>query len=427
MDVEQTQELDIKRYVHLVLKRRYLFAAVAAVLITAAVAASYVFPPVYEAKTVVSIEKSFLNNVIKNLGATQTIDDKASALSTIMKSRTLVFKVISDLGLDINKMTEAQVEGLIKKTQDKTQITIEFNKSGRKDVDFFMVSFRDRDPRRARDYVNNLVSRYIEENLSGKREDSFGANRFLLDQINHYKDAVAKLDTEIVILKKDRNVMLHDRMLELQKRLDDLLVQYTESHPEVIKARSEMDSLKSKFRTSRKKQPDADDQEKQPAETSATAVAGAAYTKNQIAVLERERDTNKKIYDELAAAYGKSEVSTQAEMQDKAGTFRIVDPAVLPIKPVSPNRIMIILLGIAGGIAGAFGILVALDTFDKSVKTIDVLKGLGIPVLAVIPHIESPADLIKAKRQDAWFYGLSGLFAVLLGAVIVRELLVLLG
>ncbi len=425
--MEQTQELDIKRYVHLVLKRRYLFAATAAVIITTAVITSYVIPPVYEAKTVVSLEKSFLNNVISKIGAIQTVDDKASALSTIMKSRTLVLKVINELVFDSNKMTEAQVEGLIKNTQDKTQITIEFNKSGRKDVDFFTVSFRDRDPRKARDYVNNLVSRYIEENLSGKREDSFGANRFLLDQINHFQETVGKLETEIALLKKDRDVILYERLMELQKRLDNLLVQYTESHPEVIKARSELDFLKSKFRTSRKKQPDTNDQEKQPAETSAAAVARAAYTKNQIAVLERERDTNKKIYDELAAAYGKSEVSTQAGVQDKAGTFRIVDPAVLPIKPVSPNRIMIILLGIAGGIAGAFGILVALDTFDKSVKTIDVLRGLGIPVLAVIPHIESTADLIKAKRQDAYFYGLSGLFAVVLGAVIVRELLVLLG
>lgn len=425
--MEQTQEPDIKRYLHLVLRRRYLFAAVAAAIMTGAVVTSYVIPMVYEAKTVVSIEKSFLNNIIKNIGGAQTVEDKASALSTIMKSRTLVVKVINDIGLDVTRMTEAQVEGLIKNIQDRTQIAIEYNKagSGRKDVDFFTVSFRDRDPRRARDYVNNLVSRYIEENMSGKREGSFGANRFLLDQINHYKDAVGTLDAEIAMLKKDRNVMLHDRTLELQKRLDDLLVQYTENHPEVIKTRSEIDSLKSKFRT-RKKQADSDDQVKQPAETHESAVAGASYTKNRIAALERERDTNKKIYDELAAAYGKSEVSSQAEVQDKAGTFKIVDPAVLPIKPVSPNRIKIILIGIIGGLAGAFGLLFALDTIDKSVKTIDVIKGFGIPVLAVIPHIESAGDLIKAKKKDAYFYGLSGLFVMLLGAVIVREVIVLL-
>ena len=423
MDVEQSQELDIKRYVQLVLKRRYLFAAVAGAIITVVVAASYLIPAVYEAKTVVSIEKSFINSVIKNIGAAQAVDDKATALSTIMKSRTLVYKVVSDLGLiDLNKMSEAQVEGLIKSTQDRTQIMIEFNKSGRKDVDFFTVSYRDRDPRRARDYVNNLVSRYIEENLSGKREDTFGANRFLLDQINHYKGAVAKLDADIAALRKDRNVMLHDRLLELQKRLDDLLVQYTESHPEVVRARAEIDSLRSKFRT-RKREANADASENQPAETSSSAVAGASYTKNQIAALERERDANKKIYDELAAAYGKSEVSSQAEMQDKAGTFRIVDPAVLPIKPVSPKRVMIMLMGLAGGLAGAFGLLLALDTLNQSVKRVDEIRSFGIPVLAVIPHIESAEELIRTKRKDAYFYGLSGLFAFLLCIVIVRELL----
>ena len=94
MDVEQTQELDIKRYLQLVLKRRYLFAITAAFIITAVVIISHFIPPVYEAKTVVSIEKSFLNDVLKNIGGTQSIDDRATALSTIMKSRTLILKVI---------------------------------------------------------------------------------------------------------------------------------------------------------------------------------------------------------------------------------------------------------------------------------------------------------------------------------------------
>jgi uncharacterized protein involved in exopolysaccharide biosynthesis len=269
--------------------------------------------------------------------------------------------------------------------------------------------------------VNNLVSRYIEENLSGKREDTFGANRFLLDQINHYKGVVAKLEADIALLKKDRNVMLHDHLLELQKKLDDLLVQYTENHPEVVKARAEIDSLKARFRT-RKKPTEADASENQPVETNTSAVAGASYTKNQIAALERERDANKKIYDELAAAYGKSEVSTQAEMQDKAGTFRIVDPAVLPIKPISPKRLMIMLLGIAGGLAGAFALLLALDTLNQSVKRVDEIRTFGIPVLAVIPHIDSPDELIKTRRKDAYFYGLTGLFAFVLCIVMVREL-----
>ncbi len=42
-------------------KRRYLFAITAAFIITAVVIISHFIPPVYEAETLVSIDKSFLN------------------------------------------------------------------------------------------------------------------------------------------------------------------------------------------------------------------------------------------------------------------------------------------------------------------------------------------------------------------------------
>ncbi len=419
--MEQTQELDIQRYLQLVLKKRYLFAITAAAIITAVVIMSYFIKPVYEAKTIVSIETSFLNDVLRNIGGAQSIDDKTSALSTIMKSRTLIFKVINELGVNQHTMTEAQVEGFIKSVQDRTQITLEFNRSGRRDVDFFTVSFRDQDPKWARDYVNTVVSKYIEESLGSKRQDTAGANRFLVDQLNQYKEKVSKLDAEIALLKKDRNIILYDRLLELQKRLDDLHFQYTESHPEVIKVQSEIESLKAKFKTLQQKAVEADGSTDHSSEKRNATLAGAADIKNQLTILERERESNKKIYDELAAAYSKSEVSTQAEVQDKAGRFRILDSAILPIKPVSPNRIKLILLGIIGGIAAAFGLIVVLDIFDKSVKDVDSLKSFGIPVLAIIPHIQDPTELIKTRRKDVCLFSFSGLFIVLLGVVIVRE------
>ncbi|MGC1453904.1 MAG: GNVR domain-containing protein [Nitrospirota bacterium] len=407
--MEQSEGLDIQRYLQLILKRRYLFAITAAFIITSVVIISHFIPPVYEANTVVAIEKSFLNDALKNIGGTQSVDDRATALSTIMKSRTLILKVIGDLGINMRGLTEAQVEGLLKSTQDRTKIAIEFSRGSGRDVDFFTVSFRDRDPQFARDYVNNVVGKYIETNIGSKRSDSSGANRFLLDQINQFKEKVDKIDAEIAALKKDESIVAYNRYLELQKRLDDLLVQYTENHPEVIKVKSEIEAYKAKYDISQKK------------------LEHALNVKNRLVILERDRESSKKMYDEMAAAYSKSEVSTKAELQDRAGTFRIVDPAVLPIKPVSPNRVMIIYMGIVGGIALAVGLIVLLDILDDSIKNVDMVKSLGIPVLAIIPHIQNPEALIKSRRKDFFFYTLSGLFVILLGAVIVLENLGLLG
>ena len=177
-------------------------------------------------------------------------------------------------------MTEAQVEGLIKSTQDRTKITIEFSQGGGRDVDFFTVSFRDRDPRFARDYVNKVVSKYIETTIGSKREESFGANRFLLDQINQLKEKVGKFDAEIAVLKKDNNIILYNRYLELQKRRDDLLVQYTENHPEVIKVQSEIEAHKAKDAISQKKLAHASNVNNRLASLSANANPAKRYTTN---------------------------------------------------------------------------------------------------------------------------------------------------
>jgi polysaccharide biosynthesis transport protein len=420
--VEQDEGLDIQHYVQLVIKRRYLFTFTAAIIITAVFILSYFIPPTYEAKSVISIETNFLSDILRNMG-TLSIDDKASALSTIMKSRTLVLKVINALGIDIQTMTQIQVESLIRSMQNGTQITLEVNRSGRKSSDFFTISFRDKNPQFARDYVNTLINTYIEESMGSKKEESFGANKFLMGQIDQYKGKVDKLDAEIALLRKNKSLIYYDRFRELQKKLDELLIQYTENHPEVMRLQSEIASLKLKFKNAQIKSSDPNGSASESSEKSSDSIAGVADVKKRLTMLERERESSKKIYDELVAAYGKSQLSSQAELQDKVGTFRILDPAILPLQPISMKRIKIMLLGIVAGIAGAFGLIAVLDMFDKSVKNIDTLKSFGYPVLAIIPHIQDPAELIRTRIKNIVYYVLSGLFVVFLGAVMVKEMI----
>ena len=117
-----------------------------------------------------------------------------------------------------------------------------------------------------------------------------------------------------------------------------------------------------------------------------------------------------------------SEVSKQMEVQDKCATFRIVDPAILPTKPVSPNRVKIILLGIFAGFAGAFGLLLLVDNMDTSVKTVNTLKTLGLPVLATIPKIRVEDELIKQRRKDIRLFVFTALFMLCVLGVLALEL-----
>jgi hypothetical protein len=123
----------------------------------------------------------------------------------------------------------------------------------------------------------------------------------------------------------------------------------------------------------------------------------------------------------MLARQGQSEVSKQMEVQDKTTVFRIVDPAILPFKPVSPNRVKIILMGILAGIAGGLGLVVLRDQLDHSVKDPDMAKQMGLRLLAIIPSIEDPQRLFLQTRRDRRLYVAAAAYFMLILAILAVE------
>ncbi|RJQ14914.1 MAG: chain length-determining protein [Nitrospiraceae bacterium] len=514
--MNDSAQMDIEKYWRIVAGRKYLFIAVSLLCLSIVVWGSYFVPEIYEAQCTVLIERNVINALVKDITVTPSIEERLRVLSYTMTSRTLLLKVIADLDLDVNGEDQAGMEKLVKNFQENTVIKM-VNKGG-KEADWFSVTYRDRDPKVARDYINTLVRRYVEENVSAKREESSEANRFLGEQRKFFKDKLDELEEKIMTFRRNKGIFIaidektivgdiktaheilealkiqkmeleakkkltekqlkeekpytvamlgrmkgdsvNDRMLTLQNKLNDLLVKYTENYPEVIKIKAEIETLK--MQTQARPAASGEDVQ-QGGETEMTTLnplhqklkeelskfdsdlaaiaakerhlSGLLETKKEylrnipmekkgLSDLERERDNLKKIDDELVLKLGQSEVSKQMEIQDKAETFRIIDPAILPAKPVSPNRVVIILAGIIVGIACGFGAVLLLYNMDSSVKSVDELKSLfKTPVLAVIPRIVTEAELIKKKKTDRMVYGASIAYLLVICALFVKELI----
>jgi hypothetical protein len=109
------------------------------------------------------------------------------------------------------------------------------------------------------------------------------------------------------------------------------------------------------------------------------------------------------------------------EIQDKARSFKIIDPAVLPLSPVSPDRVKIILIGIVAGLASAFGILIFLDRSNPAIRSVSGLKEMGVPVMAVIPRILIDEDVSKERKGDVRLYRLAGCYFGIILFVLLTE------
>lgn len=470
-------EFDYRRYLNLIIRRKRLFAVVSLLIMTAAVVACYVIPKKYEAKSTVFIEKNVINELVKGIAVTPSMDQAIKVLKYAITSRTLILKVISDLDINTRARNDVEREALVRGIQKKTEVMV-------KDNNLFTISFIDENPKVARDFVNTLVQRYVEENISSKREESYGAIKFLSEQIDSFKGKLDKAESELNRFKAEKggvinvdeaklfeeinsaqqklyDIQLRRRHLEglrpvtrkasdplqarlmvLQRQLDELRAAYTDSYPEIVRVKAEIETLKEQMRNRRgapSAGTDPQEMEKVDAELNALRIneqglqryiaANQALlrsiptAKAGLEKLELEKKNKKELYDQLMARHGQSEVSKQMEVQDKTTTFRIVDPAVLPIKPVSPDRIKIILLGIAGGLAAGLGLLVLLDLLDTSVKNVETLKSLGVPVLAIIPKIINPLVIANESKKDRRLYLFAGGYFCLIILILATEAL----
>lgn len=78
---------------------------------------------------------------------------------------------------------------------------------------------------------------------------------------------------------------------------------------------------------------------------------------------------------------------------------RIVQPAQIPPHPTEPNIVVVALIGCVLGLGVAIGLILLLDLLQGSFKTIDdVERGLPVPVLGGISHLETDEERRRAGR-----------------------------
>jgi len=473
----QSSEIDYKKYMQLVIRRKELFVVIALLVMTAGIVTSFVLPKIYEAKSTVFIEKNVISELVKGITVTPSMEDTIKVLTYAITSRTLLTKVADNVDMNLSSKSNIDNEELVKEFQKNIDVQV-------KDKNLFIISYKNSDPKIARDVVNTLVRLYIEENTSSKRDESYDATKFLSEQINTFKTKLEKAQDEVNNYKREKgsviaidegklfeeinkaqqklyDLELQRRQLEgsrqvtkksgdplqtklvvLQKKLQDLRSQYTDSYPEVILTKGEIETIKEQMKGREGvgyQSLDPNELAKIDAEIAAIKVSEEGMRRyistNQALLrnipsakagldkLELEKNNEKNIYDQLFARHGQSEVSKQMEVQDKSTTFRIVDPAVLPAKPVSPNRLKIMLLGIIGGIAGSMGLLLMLEQIDNSVKGVDFVKSFNVPILAVIPHIDDTVELAVQHRKTIRLCTIAGIYFLFILCFPTMELL----
>ena len=350
---------------------------------------------------------------------------------------------------------------------------------------------------RALKVIETVLDSFVEETLGGKRKGSENAQKFLEGQIKQYEqrlreaegrladfkktnvglmpsegggyfaqlqasiDATKQSESALGVAERRRTELQRQlrgdsvisaagtpvaagaaggndnlsRVKEAQARLDDLLLRFTDKHPDVLAARATLEELKQRR--------DIEIESLRRGDSSAVASSGVsanpvyqniqmqlnqtevelATLRSQLAQsrektaelkqrldtaptvealyqqLNRDYDVNRAQYSNLLANYEKARLGEQA---DNAGSirFEIVQPPTALFTPVSPRRTLLLIgafivsLGVGGALA--FG-LHLLRPVVVSVRTLSAL--VPLPVLGAVMSA-FPDQLTQERRKD---------------------------
>jgi uncharacterized protein involved in exopolysaccharide biosynthesis len=113
-----------------------------------------------------------------------------------------------------------------------------------------------------------------------------------------------------------------------------------------------------------------------------------------------EYETAQKKYQEVRSKQMEAQVGQNLEADRKGERFTLIEPPLPPEEPVSPNRPLILILGLILSLALGAGTAAVLESTDVTIRgRRDVIELLEAPPLAAVPRIITRADALAATRR----------------------------
>jgi polysaccharide chain length determinant protein (PEP-CTERM system associated) len=115
-------------------------------------------------------------------------------------------------------------------------------------------------------------------------------------------------------------------------------------------------------------------------------------------ILQRNYANLQLQYDNNSQALAEAAQGEKLELRQKGQRFSVLEQAVQPTEPISPNRPLIAAGGIAAGLILGAGVALVLELLNRTVhRSADVARRLGIETLANVPYIFAPGEIARRR------------------------------
>ena len=268
-----------------------------------------------------------------------------------------------------------------------------------KDTGILTLSLTGDDQTQIKNIIDSISTNYLAQNIARQAAQDAKSLEFLNEQLpkvrsdldlaedklNGYrqqKDSVdLSLEAKAVL---DQIVNVDNQLNELTIRESEFSQLFTKEHPTykaLMEKRKTLQDEKNKLNK---------------------RVSAMPETQQEVLRLSRDVDSGRAVYMQLLNRQQELSIAKSSAI----GNVRIIDNAITQPKPVKPNKVLIILLGLVIGLFISVGLVLARVVLRKGIESPEQLEELGISVYASVPVSEEFAKRVersskmKSKKLD---------------------------
>ena len=459
-----------------------LFALIALI----GLALGILWPRTYVASTTILAQSSdIIQPLLEGRAVATGIVDRAGMARQVVFSRKILEDALEHGGWAASKPSPVMRDRLMEQIKERTTIS-----SPRPDL--IEITYRDSDPQRTLDLTRRFTEKFIEESKATKERESREAFEFIDSQVKNYHakltsaedgllqyrsehadaqpgsatDANARISalrTQVeqarmnlmeqqsresalvaqlsgeseVTAVQTRSGLYRAQLIELQAKLDQLLLTYTEQYPDVVRARMQMQDIQRQLEEEDRRRASGGSSGQSPFDnaqfnplyqelkqrlaelrreiaanrsrmSTSESMLNAeldrsrriAESEGALAELTRDYEVNRDIYQDMLRRRENARVSMVMDKEQRGLTFRIQDPAILPLRPSGLRLMHFAAAGLGLAVLIPFGLLFALIRFDPRVRSARQLeRATGLVVLATVPVYPTSRERLRNRAR----------------------------
>jgi polysaccharide chain length determinant protein (PEP-CTERM system associated) len=470
-------------------------------------------PDQYESKASILVDvDSALTPLTKNLAVQTNVSDQVRMMKDTLLTLPNMATVARAVDMDLQITDEAEEQELLEALRDRITVRARNRK-------LFDISYLDTDPVRARDVVQTLLTIFAESNLGENREDMDTAQSFFESQITQYeaqltaaetkkarfvsenmgilsdkisfgdrirdaRSAIREIDYKMAeaggvrdqlatnlaktpkynTLESAPPVLINGQLVSStygqiqgeRKNLDDLMVQYTENHPDVIASQKRLTLLIDRYEREQTGKQDTGEDNfvntskipnpvheqlsmklvdinqsisvlEQRRNTAVEVLAGLETNAERAPAIEsayrsmnRDYEIIKSNYEAMLVGRETTRVSKDKSAWTDTVQFKTIEPPQVPALPSGPPRLiflgMVLMFSFGAGGGAAFLRSQLEDSFAIPSK---LNEAFGLPVIGSISQISGLADKAKTAIGNTTFAAAAAAPVVLIFVVVI--------